>query len=293
VLIARRPAFDNSPDALRPRNSAAYSAVAEIKQRLQRLQEPLWVLITGRDESEVLTRLKETETSLAHAVSNQLLTGFTLPTSLWPNPPHEQANRPTVAAILTHRAAIHEAILNAGFTSNSLPLTENIFRTWEAALETPGVFWPTNDNSRWILEKLIARNPGRVLALGLLYPDTNAPLAALAPRVLALATELSPKGVYVSGWEILGNSVFARVKNQFWRSSLANSKVAAVFWPASSVARNAVAASRIDLDVVGSRAPVGAIANATVRARATRTGRRWNRDARWLVVMRGPRYSEP
>jgi hypothetical protein len=82
------------------------------------------------------------------------------------------------------------------------------------------------------------------------------------------------------------------VKNQVWRSSLVNSKVAAVFWPASSVARNAVAASRIALDVVVSRAPVGAIANATVRARATRTGRRWNRDARWLVVMRASRYPE-
>jgi uncharacterized protein len=217
VLFARRPVFDNSPDALRPRNSTAYAAISEIKQRLQRFQEPLWVLITGQNEAEVLTRLQETELALARSVSNGLLTGFTLPTSLWPNPANEQANRTAAASVLTNRAVIRDAVLNAGFTSNSLPLTENIFRTWQAATETTGVFWPTNDNSRWILDKLIARKPDRLLALGLLYPNTNAPLVSLTPRILELSTELSPKDVYVSGWEILGYSVFARVKSQFWQ----------------------------------------------------------------------------
>jgi predicted RND superfamily exporter protein len=217
VLSVRRPGFDNSPDALRPRNSPAYAAVEEIKQRLKRTQEPLWVLMAGHDEAEIGARLRETQVALSRAVSNGLLTSFMLPTSLWPNPENERANRAAAAALIEQRPAIREAVVRAGFTSNSLALTENIFATWQAASETRGVFWPTNDNSRWILDKLTARNGQQMFALGLIYRNTNAPLAELTPRLLKVAAELFPKGIYLSGWEVLGYSVFARVKSQFWK----------------------------------------------------------------------------
>ena len=217
VLVVRRPGFDNSPDALRPKNSPAYAAVEEIKQRLQRTQEPLWILMAGRDEAEINVRLLEAEAALSRSVSNGLITSFLLPTSLWPHPENEKANRAAVTAILQQRDAIHEAVPRAGFTSNSLALTENIFATWQAAGETRGVFWPTNENSRWILDKLTARQGGQMYALGLIYRNTNAPLAELTPRLLEVAAELFPKGIYLSGWEVLGYSVFARVKSQFWK----------------------------------------------------------------------------
>ena len=217
VLVVRRPGFDNSPDALRPKNSPAYAAVEEIKQRLQRTQEPLWILMAGRDEAEINVRLLEAEAALSRSVSNGLITSFLLPTSLWPHPENEKANRAAVTAILQQRDAIREAVPRAGFTSNSLALTENIFATWQAAGETRGVFWPTNENSRWILDKLTARQGGQMYALGLIYRNTNAPLAELTPRLLEVAAELFPKGIYLSGWEVLGYSVFARVKSQFWK----------------------------------------------------------------------------
>ncbi len=217
VLVMRRPGFDNSPDALRPKSSPAYAAVEEIKQRLQRTQEPLWILMAGRDEAEINVRLIEAEAALSRSVSNGLITSFLLPTSLWPNPENENANRAAVTTILEQRAAIREAVPRAGFTSNSLALTENIFATWQAAGETRGVFWPTNENSRWILDKLTARQGGQMYALGLIYRNTNAPLAELTPRLLEVAAELFPKGIYLSGWEVLGYSVFARVKSQFWK----------------------------------------------------------------------------
>ncbi|HTD65847.1 MAG TPA: MMPL family transporter, partial [Candidatus Limnocylindria bacterium] len=80
-----------------------------------------------------------------------------------------------------------------------------------------GVFWPTNESSRWVLDKLTARKSNQMFALGLIYPNTNAPLAEITPRLLALAEELSLNSIYLSGWEILGHSVFARVKSQFWQ----------------------------------------------------------------------------
>ena len=217
VLLVRRPGFDNSPDALRPKNSPAYAALDEIKERLQRTQEPLWVLITGRDEAEISRRLVLAEGALTAGVSNGLFTRFTLPTSLWPHPTHQISNRAAVAQMTQQRAAFRSAVTNAGFTSSSLALTENILDTWQNAAGTRGAFWPTNENSRWILDKLIARNAEQMFALGLIYRNTNAPLATITPRLLALGDQLSPQGIFVSGWEVLGYSVFARIKAQFWQ----------------------------------------------------------------------------
>ncbi len=217
ILAVARPGFDNSPDALRPKNSPAYAAVEEIKQKLKRTQEPLWVLVSGRNETDISERLELTEASLRRAVSNGLFTSYTLPTGLWPNLKNQTANRAAASWITQQRASVRDAVQRAGFTSNSLVLTENTFRTWDAARATPGAFWPTNESSRWVMEKLTARHGEHFYALGLIYRNTNAPLEAITPRLLTLANQLSPNGIYLSGWEILGYSVFARVKEQFWQ----------------------------------------------------------------------------
>ena len=54
------------------------------------------------------------------------------------------------------------------------------------------------------------------MALGLIYPATNG-VAAITPRLLALADDMAPEEIFVSGWEMLGQSVFARVKSEFWK----------------------------------------------------------------------------
>jgi predicted exporter len=217
MLAMRRPSFDNSPDALRPKNSPAYGALEEIKQRLKRAEDPLWVLVTGRDEAQIAARLQETALTLSNAVSTGLLASFTLPASLWPNPTNQSVNQSAATFILGQQSAFKDAAGRAGFTTNSVALTEKILQTWEAARQQSGVFWPTNASSRWILDKLIARRGDQMFALGLLQRKTNMPLATLTPRFLELGTQLSAHGIYVSGWEVLGHAVFARIKSQFWK----------------------------------------------------------------------------
>jgi predicted RND superfamily exporter protein len=217
VLSWRHPRFDNSADALRPQNSLAYAAVEEIKQRLKRTQEPIWVLAVARDEAEMARKLALTRAALERSVSNQLVASFTLPDSLWPNRDFQSANRQTAAKLSARRDELRAALAAAGFTSNSFALTENLLRTWRSAAEQPSVFWPTNDNSRWVLEKFVTRNPNTLLALGLIYRDTNTSLATLTPSLLELAGELAPQQIYVSGWEMLGYSVFNHVKQHFPR----------------------------------------------------------------------------
>ena len=217
MLAMRGPTFDNSPDALRPKNSPAYAAVEEIKQRLGRGEEPLWVLTSGQDEQAVAIRLRQTELALSNAASAGFLTDYTLPTSLWPNPANQAANRQAAAFMSGRKHSFDQAAERAGFTSNSVTLTENILASWDAARQASGVYWPTNTSSRWVLDKLIARDDGRMFALGLVNRNTNMPLAEFTPRFLELGAQLSPQGIYVSGWEVLGQAVLARIKADFWK----------------------------------------------------------------------------
>jgi uncharacterized protein len=217
ILLWRGPRFDNSADALRPRSSEAYGAVDEIKLRLKRTQEPIWVLATAKDETTMTRQFASARAALDRAITNDWIVSYTLPDVFWPRPDFQSANRQTAFALSSRSDDLRAALINAGFTSNSFLFTEQLLRTWRVASESTGVFWPTNANSRWVLEKFIVRNPGQLLALGLIYRNTNAPLSSVAPAVLSLATELAPQGVYISGWEMLGYSVFSYVKQHFSR----------------------------------------------------------------------------
>jgi predicted RND superfamily exporter protein len=203
ILCFNPPRFDKSPDSLKPKNSQAYAALDEVKLHMNRKQEPLWVVVEGRDEQEVEQRLKIVEPILAQAVSNQAIASYTLPTVLWPSVEHQRENRGTAALLISRQELLHRAATAAGFSTNSLVLTDRILDTWQRAIQSPGVFWPTNDNSRWILEKLTARAPGKLLAVGLIHPRANAPAAGIA----SLARVLRGDGIWLSGWDLLGPTV--------------------------------------------------------------------------------------
>lgn len=216
LLWREPPRFDQSPDALRPKNSLAYAALNEIKARLNRPQEPLWVVVRGANEAEVGRRLASIEPALRRAASNQIIAGFTLPTALWPRAEHQAANGRAAVALANQRAALREAALGAGFTSNALVLTENILNVWQQAGARTNVFWPTNENSRWILEKMIARGTNELLAIGLVHPPPGS-AAKWFHSLSGLSAELPRDGVWLSGWELLGPSLAALVVGELYR----------------------------------------------------------------------------
>ncbi len=201
--------FDRSPNVLKPRNSEANATLEEIKTRFGRTQEPLWVLVPGANEAEVSRRLAEVETVLARAKSDDQIASYTLPTALWPKPEYQRANRDALSALVRERETFYRSALDAGFTTNALVVTGNILDHWARALESTNVFWPTNAASHWVLRKIVARPPEGFLALGPIHPGTNAGVtrkfAADWPK------ELLQQGVLVSGWELLGTTVFTTV----------------------------------------------------------------------------------
>jgi predicted RND superfamily exporter protein/lauroyl/myristoyl acyltransferase len=214
VLSFGLPQLDRSPDPLRPKGSMAYATLDEIKRRLGPAREPLWLLASGRDEGEVARRLDRAEAVLARAKSNQAISGYLLPTMLWPHPEHQSQNRATAARLMAERERLASAALAGGFNTNSVMLANTLFDTWGTALARTNVFWPTNDMSRWVLGKMAARTDEGWLAAGFVFPG-DAPRAAADP-VPVWAGEIAAAGCIVSGWELLGNALLHGVADRLW-----------------------------------------------------------------------------
>lgn len=211
ILFSGLPGMDASANALQPRDSQAYATLDTIKANLGQKRDPLWLVVSGSNESEVAERLDAVLPALNTVVSNQILSGFTLPNILWPRPEYQQANRAAAARLAAEFPAMRAAALTNGFSEDALGLTKSILATWQRAAATTNVVWPTNEVSSWIYDKLAARNPGNYFAVGFLYPSTN------ATSFVPLEAQLPRDGVWLSGWELLGETVLGTVKQNLWK----------------------------------------------------------------------------
>jgi len=211
ILLRGLPAMDASADALRPRDSQAYSTLDEVKFHLGQNRDPLWVLVRGRDEAEVASRLAVIEPVLQSAASNGTLASFSSPTLIWPQPAFQFANRLAATNLIGLRPEFHATARAAGFSTEALGLTEGILDTWQRAATTTNVFWPTNALCSWILEKMVARSPTELYAAGFLFPATN------GANIASVAAQLPRDDVWLSGWHLLGNSVHGVVQRNFWK----------------------------------------------------------------------------
>jgi predicted exporter len=215
VLASGLPLVDPTANSLRPRHSPAYGALDEIKRELSQNRDPLWLIISGENETQVARRLDEVERALQRAVSNGIIAGFTLPTALWPRPEFQAANLPSARALVAEGNALKQAALANGFTETALGLTAQILETWQQASQTTSAFWPSNQVVDWIFEKATARAATNQFVLGLINQLPNSDPGS-ETRLLKLESELPGQGVWLSGWELLGGAIFARVKTNLW-----------------------------------------------------------------------------
>jgi predicted RND superfamily exporter protein/lauroyl/myristoyl acyltransferase len=214
VLCFHRPGLDRSGNALRPQRGEAETALDEIKSSMGLPPDPLWLIISGRDEPEVYQRLTIAEAVLNNAVSNHIIGRYLLPTALWPRAELQAANRATAAVLGSQGPLLREAALREGFNTNALVLTEELVRTWARAGASTGVVWPTNQVSQWLLKKFVARTPDEWLVMGLIYPATNRVEAA---ALAGLSTRLAENRALLSGWELLGSTTLKRVQAKMWQ----------------------------------------------------------------------------
>jgi predicted RND superfamily exporter protein/lauroyl/myristoyl acyltransferase len=214
VLCVHRPGLDRSGNALRPARGEAETALDEIKSSMGLPPDPLWLIISGRNEPEVYRRLSIAEAVLNDAASNHIIGRYLLPTALWPRAELQVANHATAAVLGNQGPLLREAALREGFNTNALVLTEELVRTWARAGASPGVMWPTNEVSQWLLKKFVARTPDEWLVMGLIYPATDRVEAA---ALTGLSTRLAENRALLSGWELLGSTTLKRVQAKMWQ----------------------------------------------------------------------------
>ena len=210
-----RPRMDHTANALRPRNSPAYAGLDQIKSRLAQNREPLWLIARGRDETDIGRRLDAVQPLLDQAVSNNLISSYTLPTPLWPQPDNQAANRATAALLVAQRDTLRSASLAHGFSTNSFVMTDAMLDTWKRAIAQSGVFWPTNEMSRWVMGKVAARGSHELVAVGYIFPAPN--LAVTMASFSALSARVANHGFILSGWDVLGSAIFQRVQQNLWK----------------------------------------------------------------------------
>jgi lauroyl/myristoyl acyltransferase/predicted RND superfamily exporter protein len=216
VLAFGLPKIDPTEDALRPRNSPAYGAMAQVQAELNQKRDPLWVIVSGQNERDVAKKLDEVQPILAQAASNHVIENFTLPAQLWPHADFQKENRALALELASERALLHEAAQTNGFAQNSLVLLDKVLDTWQVAANSTGVFWPTNPVSRWIFEKLTARSSTNAFALGLVNLPKGVSGSANS-RLAELSVDLARENVFLSGWQLLGGAIFSRVKANMWK----------------------------------------------------------------------------
>ena len=213
ILSRGLPKMDAGADALQPRGSQAYATLNAVKNNLGQKREPLWLVVAGQNENAVAQKLSAIEPVLENAVSNGALASFESPNALWPRPDFQNQNRVVAKELIFERTAFHSAAATNGFAESSLGLTDEILSTWQRAVSSEKVFWPTNPLDDWIFEKISARETNQFFAAAFLFPATNATAASFAQLDLQLPRD----GVWLSGWELLGGTVLAAVKKNLWK----------------------------------------------------------------------------
>jgi uncharacterized protein len=213
VLCFRQPGLDRTGNALQPQHGGAQTTLEEITAELGLPPQPLWVIISGRNESEVYQRLTNADALLAGAVSNQVIGRYLLPTALWPRPEFQAANRTTATVLGTKGPRLQDAAQAEGFNTNAMVLTEELVQTWARAGASTNIFWPGNHVSQWLLKRFVTRTPDEWLVMGLVYPAPNRAESA-APA--DLSRQLAMNGALLSSWELLGNATLKRVQSRMW-----------------------------------------------------------------------------
>jgi predicted RND superfamily exporter protein len=213
IVYLKPPAIDRTANALRPTHSEASNALAEMRRQLKLEEEPLWVILTGKNERQIFDNLKRADTALAVARRNGVISRYLLPTALWPNPDHWTSNTPTAKGVGARFETMRNAALREGFTEDSMDLTREMLAAFSRFGQSTNIAWPTAPASRWLLDFFTVRTTNQWLVMGLAYSTPGT-------RNLNAATVLPGTGdgtILVTGWELLGDRMISRAEQHMWR----------------------------------------------------------------------------
>lgn len=214
AVCFKSPQLDRSIQALRPR-CEANEAMMEVQTNLGISDDSLCVVISGNEMGDVSRRLTAAETVLSQAVSNHVIESYYLPTVFWPDFQCQQSNRVVAGIIGSRGELLCQKALEEGFGSNAVVLTRSMMKTFSMAARASEVVWPTNATSQWLAGHFFTKGNDGWYVLGLiraLPPHHNDDIGGINRLCEAMGEQ-----TWISGWQILGATVFENVQNRLWR----------------------------------------------------------------------------
>ncbi len=211
IAVRGLPRVEGDSGSLRPRHSEAYDTLDMLTSRLSRGDQVLSVLVTGRDETEVASRLSTLDGRLRAAAEAGTVKNHSLPRVVWPVPANQRAVLAGPGARLAAQAPrLRASLLAAGFTEEAFGLTGQVLAHWEKWAARPpqdAAFWPEGAEGAWLLRRFaVARSstaesdPATAsMVMGMIEPRD----AAAIPELESLQTE----GVYLAGSKLIGRAM--------------------------------------------------------------------------------------
>jgi len=196
LLLKGFPETDFSAATFRARQSGAQSALETLYARLTDDRGLLSLIVTGKDETEVLARLQRGQTRMDDAIRQGMAQRFLSSLPLWPDGDRQRDNLAALASLSGELPRLKHTLLERGFTEESFGLTSAVFEQASSWRLHPLPIWPENETSRWILRRLARHQDGSFLAIGMVEPVPG--------REIALADFFQDDGIFLVSWRALG-----------------------------------------------------------------------------------------
>jgi predicted exporter len=196
VLTQAWPQIDRSAQPLGTVNSQAAKAGTAIEKNMNRGSETLWLVVQGRDETEVRNRLEQLKPEVSKYSAE-------LPLEIWPAADRQKQNLAIVRNLHSSLPALEKAAGESGFTDEALALTKSVLTSWQTFSTNTGAIWPSGGATRWLVNRVAAKSNNGMLGLGMLHLPANSPLP-----------EIHTPGVLLAGWSRLAELLLQRVERR-------------------------------------------------------------------------------
>jgi predicted RND superfamily exporter protein len=238
LCVKGLPQPDFSARTLRPRVSEAYTALDRLYVRLTDDRDLLSLVVAGKDELEVLHRLRSAEAALTAAESRGEIKNFRTALPLWPVAGNQRENLLRLAPLAAELSRLRQCALDAGFKDEAFVLDEAIFRQWatwgEATSLSPKPatkpmpvsdieafpIWPKNETSRWIFRRVASRDGGQFLAMGMVTPVPG--------HEDEVTQAVQADGIWLVSWNQLGRELRRVIPREFGHVIMALSAIVIV-----------------------------------------------------------------
>jgi predicted exporter len=212
LLLKGFPATDFSAATFRPRESGAQTAMENLYSRLTDDRGMLSLIVTGKNEDEVLARLRSVQGRMDAKIERGALKSFFSPLPLWPDAARQRTNLPILGSFAGELPRLRETLTESGFTDEAFALTSAVFQQASSWQSRTLPLWPDNETSRWIFRRLARHQGEPFLALGMVEPAPG--------HESELAETIRGEGIYLVSWTALGEELKHTMPREILQVSL-------------------------------------------------------------------------